>query len=178
VFTQVTAGTDYTCGLRNDGAVSCWGDNRYGQSEPPRGPFTEVSAGIERTCGLRPDGSVVCWGDRALVISVCAEAQSCGDAIINGAEQCDDGDTLYSFGDYCGSNCSCVPCGQPTAPEAPETDGPTASDALFTLKAAVGSTTCDVRVCDVNSSATVTVTDALAILRTAVGQPLELNCPN
>jgi hypothetical protein len=53
----------------------------------------------------------------------------------------------------------------------------TASDALATLQAAVGLLSCDLCVCDVNGSNTLSSTDALFILQFAVGQPIELNCP-
>ena len=61
-FSSVTAGGNHTCGVRADGSVACWGDNRGGQSRPPSGSFSSVSAGGSHTCGVRADGSVVCWG--------------------------------------------------------------------------------------------------------------------
>src|SRR5205085_1181304 len=54
-------------------------------------------------------------------------------------------------------------CGRPLHAQ------PTAADALFALKASVGSLECDLCVCDVNNSGEVTATDALEILRFAVG---------
>jgi hypothetical protein len=56
-------------------------------------------------------------------------------------------------------------------------DHPTASDALFTLKAAVGGNECALCVCDVNSNGDVGASDALAILRAAVGTENTLDCP-
>lgn len=53
----------------------------------------------------------------------------------------------------------------------------TASDALSTLRASVGSAVCRMCVCDANNSTTVTVSDALAILRKSVGLNQPLNCP-
>lgn len=55
---------------------------------------------------------------------------------------------------------------------------PTASDALRTLKVAVGGAQCAPCVCDVNKSGAVTTADALAILKAAVGSPVTLNCPS
>ena len=52
-----------------------------------------------------------------------------------------------------------------------------ASDALFVLKSAVGSATCEECVCDVNNAGGITATDALIVLRRAVGQAVELLCP-
>jgi hypothetical protein len=53
----------------------------------------------------------------------------------------------------------------------------TATDALFVLRAAVGSETCQLCVCDVNGSGGVTASDALVTLSAAVGQPVSLMCP-
>jgi hypothetical protein len=53
----------------------------------------------------------------------------------------------------------------------------TASDALATLQAAVGLLSCQLCVCDVNGSNTLSSTDALIILQFAVGQSIPLNCP-
>jgi len=64
------------------------------------------------------------------------------------------------------------PCGQPTGGTTPR-----ASDALYVLKAAVQATDCDIRVCDASDSNSVTASDALIILKSAVGQSVRLNCP-
>jgi len=48
--------------LREDGSVTSWGGNRYGQCNAPSGKFIAVSAGRYHSLGLREDGSVVCWG--------------------------------------------------------------------------------------------------------------------
>ena len=53
-FTAVSSGGFHTCGLRSDGSVACWGDNRYGQATAPAGQtFTAISSGAWHTCGLR-----------------------------------------------------------------------------------------------------------------------------
>ena len=61
-FTAVSAGWAYTCGLRESGAIECWGSNDYGQADAPAGRFTAVSAGGGHTCGLRESGAIECWG--------------------------------------------------------------------------------------------------------------------
>jgi hypothetical protein len=61
-FGSVSAGGWHSCGLRDDGSVTCWGDNSHGQSDAPAGRFTSVAAGGIHTCGLRDDASVLCWG--------------------------------------------------------------------------------------------------------------------
>ena len=53
----------HTCGLRTNGAITCWGDNEQGQTDAPAGSFTAVSAGGAHTCGLRTNGAITCWGD-------------------------------------------------------------------------------------------------------------------
>jgi uncharacterized delta-60 repeat protein len=53
----------------------------------------------------------------------------------------------------------------------------TSSDALFVLRAAVGSETCELCVCDVDDSSVVAASDALLTLKVAVGQPVTLTCP-
>jgi hypothetical protein len=63
-------------------------------------------------------------------------------------------------------------CGDPT-----EDSATTATDALFTLSAAVGLAPCALCACDVDGSTAVTASDALFVLSYAVGQPVELNCP-
>ena len=70
-------------------------------------------------------------------------------------------------------------CGDPVDPSLGS--GPpsvvTASDALFTLKSAVGSETCALCVCDVNDSGSITASDALLVLSHAVGVGVGLDCP-
>lgn len=61
----------------------------------------------------------------------------------------------------------------------PVSDGekPLASDALYTLRAAVGLLSCPLCVCDVDGSTKVTASDALAVLRAAVGSGAPFACP-
>ena len=54
---MISAGYEYNCGVRTDGAVACWGDYDFGQSTPPMGKFTSVTAGKVHTCGIKTDGS-------------------------------------------------------------------------------------------------------------------------
>jgi alpha-tubulin suppressor-like RCC1 family protein len=74
---EVAAGDDHTCARRDDGTVSCWGDNQRGQvgdSSATRrlAPVAitalgttvrELSAGHVHTCARRGDGSLWCWGE-------------------------------------------------------------------------------------------------------------------
>ena len=59
-YTAVSVGGLYTCGLRNDGSITCWG----WFSPPPTGRFTAISAGDGHACAIRAsDSAIVCWGD-------------------------------------------------------------------------------------------------------------------
>lgn len=53
----------------------------------------------------------------------------------------------------------------------------TTTDALTTLKAAVGQVECELTVCDANFSGGITAGDAQRVLQYAVGQDVTLNCP-
>jgi hypothetical protein len=63
-FVQVTAGSAHSCGLRQNGAVQCWGYQPFYYSTPPVGEtFLAVSAGAEHTIAIRTDGTLVFWGN-------------------------------------------------------------------------------------------------------------------
>jgi hypothetical protein len=82
---QVSVGDSFACGLRQGGALWCWGRGSDGQrgdgttdqiqsvpvrvlaaGEAPGGTawndWTAVSTGTRHACGLRQDGSLWCWG--------------------------------------------------------------------------------------------------------------------
>ena len=61
-FAVVSAGGSNTCGIREDGTLTCWGSNWWGESLPPLGQFRALSASDEFSCGIRDDGTVECWG--------------------------------------------------------------------------------------------------------------------
>lgn len=65
----LASGEAHTCALRQDGTVSCWGNNDYGQASAPPSEirFAAIGAGGFSTCGVRDDGGVVCWGQLGYV---------------------------------------------------------------------------------------------------------------
>jgi hypothetical protein len=62
-FTQIVAAPYFTCGIRPDKSLTCWGDTTLGQATPPGGTFDAVAIGDLNGCALRTDGSVVCWAE-------------------------------------------------------------------------------------------------------------------
>jgi alpha-tubulin suppressor-like RCC1 family protein len=75
-WSYVSTGSDYTCAVKADGTLWCWGNNFHGnlgdgtttQQKTPKqvGTSTDwrvVAAGANMTtCGIRLDGSLFCWG--------------------------------------------------------------------------------------------------------------------
>ena len=62
---QIEAGTSFTCGIRTDARVLCWGDNVAGQRLAPTDfRAKQVSAAQYHACGVAADGTVRCWGAR------------------------------------------------------------------------------------------------------------------
>lgn len=78
---QVVAGNSFSCALRTDGGVTCWGDAAYGalgyagtenigDDETPAsagtvnvgGEVVELSARESHVCALLTTGSIRCWG--------------------------------------------------------------------------------------------------------------------
>jgi len=74
----ISSGRETTCAILDDGSVSCWGGNSYGQlgdgtntdrSAPSQTSSlgtgrtaVAISSGGSRTCVILDDGSVSCWG--------------------------------------------------------------------------------------------------------------------
>lgn len=107
-------------------------------------------------------------------ISRCEVPGGCGDGVVDESESCDDGNSTFVSGEYCGVDCVLIPCGKPT-----NSSGtlPKSSDALYALRAAVAQVMCNLQVCDVDGSGKVLASDALRILRAAVGQTIVFHCP-
>jgi hypothetical protein len=88
-FVTVAAGAFHSCGLRANGAVTCWGLNTLGQASVPAGLVaTDITAGLYYTCALQASGGVKCWGD----------AVGAGMPMDNVANKPDGGSYLQLFG--------------------------------------------------------------------------------
>jgi alpha-tubulin suppressor-like RCC1 family protein len=63
----IAAGDVHTAALRNDGTVTTWGLNTYGQTNEPIGlsNVLAISAGSYHTVALKADGTVAVWGDNS-----------------------------------------------------------------------------------------------------------------
>jgi alpha-tubulin suppressor-like RCC1 family protein len=69
------AGDHYTCGIRRDGSLACWGAEEpdlvafaasaRGQSlgDTPSGRFRQVTVAASHACAVRFDGKIACWGN-------------------------------------------------------------------------------------------------------------------
>jgi Regulator of chromosome condensation (RCC1) repeat len=71
----VAANNEFSCALKHDGTVSCWGSNFYYQLGNGTGlnsntpvPVTgltdavSISLGVNHACALKENGTVACWG--------------------------------------------------------------------------------------------------------------------
>ncbi len=73
-YAPIATDLGYSCGVRLDGSLECWGANHTigkfpsGQGAvlfPPEGEYTQVGVGLDFACALRVDGKVDCWGSAA-----------------------------------------------------------------------------------------------------------------
>lgn len=65
-YTHIAATGTYTCAVRTDGVVNCWGSDVAGAAPASRSAaaagYTAVAVNNAHSCGLRGDGVVECWG--------------------------------------------------------------------------------------------------------------------
>ena len=68
-FSALSTGSYYSCGLRTDRSITCWGTDPLGPSDagpgqftPTTPRFTAVSGDAAHSCGLTTDGLIICWG--------------------------------------------------------------------------------------------------------------------
>jgi alpha-tubulin suppressor-like RCC1 family protein len=65
VVTEAAGGLLHALALFDNGTIYSWGNNSYGQSEPPNNLslVLHVAAGGQHTVVVQTDGKVVCWGN-------------------------------------------------------------------------------------------------------------------
>ncbi len=97
---------------------------------------------------------------------------SCGDFVIDRIEDCDDGDTDWTIGQFCNGSCLHVTCGDPN-----DSRSITAADSRYMLLVSIGLEVCDLEVCDVDANGTIASNDVLKVLIRATGQDVPLLCP-
>jgi alpha-tubulin suppressor-like RCC1 family protein len=73
-WATVSAGSSYTCGVKLDGTLWCWGSNQYSALGGGSSGWTPMQVGADAdwrsvhagpffaTCGLKLDGTLSCWG--------------------------------------------------------------------------------------------------------------------
>ncbi len=78
--TTITTGGYHSCALHQDGTISCWGNNEYGELGNGTGgndeerslvpvkvqgisDATAITAGGSHSCALHQDGTISCWGN-------------------------------------------------------------------------------------------------------------------
>lgn len=84
-FSQVAAGDGYTCAMKTDGTVWCWGANSNGQlgdgsttnrTRPVQvvgvSDATQIVAFNGKACALKSDTTVACWGGGSTTVSIVA----------------------------------------------------------------------------------------------------------
>ena len=68
IFSTITAGPNYSCGIQSGGELWCWGQLGFGGQTPPTRiaptlAFQQVSIGVFHACGIDLAGQAWCWGD-------------------------------------------------------------------------------------------------------------------
>ncbi|MCY3806528.1 MAG: hypothetical protein OXG91_08565, partial [bacterium] len=63
-YTAIAAGSDHSCALDRDGAITCWGDNDSTTvtGAPTGRGYTAITANVFYSCALDRDGAITCWG--------------------------------------------------------------------------------------------------------------------
>ncbi len=59
---RIAAGFDFTCAIREDASIECWGNDEHGNLNAPDGEYIHVDAAGNTACALDTDGKLACWG--------------------------------------------------------------------------------------------------------------------
>jgi cysteine-rich repeat protein len=130
----------------------------------------EPPASTSTTTSTVPTTTLPATTTTVLPTTTTLPAPECGNSQVEDGEECDPGFSIWAPGNFC-HDCAVVECG-----DSDDSGTKSASDALFALRAAVKTVECDC-VCDVNNSNSITASDALTLLRKAVGVNVALTCP-
>lgn len=60
-FDSFAVGSTNACAIKGT-ALTCWGNDQYGQTTAPPGQYRSVAPGGRHTCAVRMDNTVACWG--------------------------------------------------------------------------------------------------------------------
>ena len=60
--TVVASSGPFSCALRIDESIACWGSNQDGQTDAPDGQYTAIATGGAHSCAIRTDQTITCWG--------------------------------------------------------------------------------------------------------------------
>lgn len=63
-YRSVRGGGRFSCAMRTDDTIECWGPNGFGDLAP-EGRFRDATARTAQACAVDLAGEVFCWGDRA-----------------------------------------------------------------------------------------------------------------
>ena len=62
-FSTISAGRNYTCGIRQDDSrIQCWGNVSEIADRAVQGEFGRIATGTAHVCAQRLDGDMFCWG--------------------------------------------------------------------------------------------------------------------
>ncbi len=50
------------CAILGNGELYCWGNNMFGQADPPEGKYVSVAVGQYHSCAVETGGQIRCWG--------------------------------------------------------------------------------------------------------------------
>ena len=62
-FVAVSAGNALTCGIRESGEITCWGETTGVEQYPLTGRYSALEAGWYGVCGIRESGEIECSGE-------------------------------------------------------------------------------------------------------------------
>ena len=66
LFLAVSVGGSYnsgfSCGLKLDKSIECWGSQTLNQTNAPSGQYTMIKSADRHSCAIHENGQIACWG--------------------------------------------------------------------------------------------------------------------